>query len=271
MASEEYLLDPLGRAALVDLEAREFLSHREAKAVLERRERFELGLASRSPSKAAFLRFVAYELKLDALLAARRKRRPNNRGPGDHFASRHVAALYERALSRFGDDLDLWLEYATFQRRQDHPKAAGRVLARACRARPAEPRAWVAAAQWEHRDRGNPAGARRGGLARCLRDTRSLGAGRGAAAGRDADIPSARRGGSRAGARKLLQRGLRFNATSAALWHHYFHFELKYVDQVRRPASEISASARRRPFRLILVASDCGVALGPTRQTRARR
>ena len=83
------------------------------------------------------------------------------RGPGDHFQARRIAALYERALSRFGDDSKLWLDYVSYLKKTNQPKAVGRVLARACRANATSLDPWLAAARWELKDRGNATAARR--------------------------------------------------------------------------------------------------------------
>ena len=83
------------------------------------------------------------------------------RGPGDHFQARRIAALYERALSRFGDDSRLWLDYVSYLKKTNQPKAVGRVLARACRANATSLDPWLAAARWELKDRGNATAARR--------------------------------------------------------------------------------------------------------------
>jgi len=199
MTSESYVLDPLGRSALADLEERKLVTHGEARSVLERRERLELNLSARQPTKAAYMRAITFEEKCDALLKVRRdKKRHVKRGPGDHFQSRRIAALYERALSRFGSDSPLWLEYVTFLKRTNQPKAVGRVLARACRANATSLDPWLAAAKWELRDRGNATAARR-----------------------------------------LLQRALRFNGEKGALWAHYISFELNYVDTLRKRSAAL--------------------------------
>jgi hypothetical protein len=174
----------------------------ECKAILVKRERFELALADAAPTKASFLRYVAYELKLDEVIRHRKgaaKRR--TRGVGDFFCVRHAYALYERALSRW-DDLDLWLEYVALASKNGAPKMVGRLFARATAAHATEPRLWVRAAQWEYADQGNARGARR-----------------------------------------LLQRGLRFNGKDARLWNQYLSFELRYLDQLRKRRDTLQVRA----------------------------
>ena len=95
MTSESYVLDPLGRSALADLEERKLLTHGEARSVLEKRERLELNLSETRPTRAAYTRAIAYEEKCDALLSVRRAKKVSiKRGPGDHFQARRIAALY---------------------------------------------------------------------------------------------------------------------------------------------------------------------------------
>ena len=199
MTSESYVLDPLGRSALADLEERKLLTHGEARSVLEKRERLELNLSETQPTRAAYARAIAYEEKCDALLSVRRAKKVSiKRGPGDHFQSRRIAALYERALSRFGDDSKLWLDYVSYLKKTNQPKAVGRVLARACRANATSLEPWLAAARWELKDRGNATAARR-----------------------------------------LLQRALRFNGEKHELWSHYIAFELSYVERLRKRSAAL--------------------------------
>ena len=189
MSSESIVQDPLGRSALIDLEERGILSRAEARSVLARRERFEVELGGSKPTRASFLRYVVYELKLDRIRASRTRRLASGkRGPGDFFCVRHVYALYERALARFPEDLDLWLEYVAYAKRNKAPKMVGRLLARALQRHGTRPELWVHAAKWELLDQGNARGARR-----------------------------------------MLQRGLRLHKTNVELWASYFSFEVKYV------------------------------------------
>ena len=150
MSSESIVQDPLGRSALIDLEERGILSRAEARSVLARRERFEVELGGAKPTRASFLRYVVYELKLDRIRASRTRRLAGGkRGPGDFFCVRHVYALYERALARFPEDLDLWLEYVAYAKRNKAPKMVGRLLARALQRHGTRPELWVRAAKWE--------------------------------------------------------------------------------------------------------------------------
>ncbi|KAK7253703.1 hypothetical protein SO694_00002351 [Aureococcus anophagefferens] len=90
MSSESIVQDPLGRSALIDLEERGILSRAEARSVLARRERFEVELGGSKPTRASFLRYVVYELKLDRIRASRTRRLAGGkRGPGDFFGVRH--------------------------------------------------------------------------------------------------------------------------------------------------------------------------------------
>jgi len=225
MTSESYVLDPLGRSALADLEERKLMTHGEARSVLEKRERLELNLSATQPTRAAYARAIAYEEKCDALLSVRRAKKVSiKRGPGDHFQARRIAALYERALSRFGDDSRLWLDYVSFLKKTNQPKAVGRVLARACRANATSLEPWLAAARWELKDRGNATAARR-----------------------------------------LLQRALRFNGEKFELWSHYIAFELSYVERLRKRSAalgtpspeveltEVAVEAARAAFQAVAV------------------
>ena len=205
MSSESIVQDPLGRSALIDLEERGILSRAEARSVLARRERFEVELGGSKPTRASFLRYVVYELKLDRIRASRTRRLASGkRGPGDFFCVRHVYALYERALARFPEDLDLWLEYVAYAKRNQAPKMVGRLLARALQRHGTRPELWVHAAKWELLDQGNARGARR-----------------------------------------MLQRGLRLHKTNVELWASYFSFEVKYVATLaaRRDALGVADSA----------------------------
>jgi len=112
---------------------RRSLTQAEAKAVIKRRTHFEYALKRRIPRKADFLRYVEYELNLEAL-RRRRKARLGTTTSGtsisDHAGVRRVHFIFDRALRKFGGDVRLWLQYFDFAQRAGSTHALGRLLAR---------------------------------------------------------------------------------------------------------------------------------------------
>ena len=105
----------------------------EVKAVVKRRTHFEYALKRRIARKADFLRYIEYEINLEAL----RKRRKDRLGSiitgasiSDHAGHRRIHFIFERLLRRFKGDVRLWLQYIDFARRTGSLNALGRIMAR---------------------------------------------------------------------------------------------------------------------------------------------
>jgi hypothetical protein len=194
----------------------------EIRAIVQKRKDFEYLLVRRSPEKADFLRYIAYELSLDALRIKRKARLGMHAGmcsfgseryhyhctgikhtmDADHGAVRTVHLLFDRALRRFKADPAMWLQWVDFAMRSDGGKALAKIFPQALQLLPRSVDLWLQAAGWSFDGQGAVAEAR-----------------------------------------MYLQRGLRVNPSSQRLWLAYFRLECLYILRVRARRSLLGLDA----------------------------
>jgi U3 small nucleolar RNA-associated protein 6 len=136
---------------LDDLERRGLFTRAEFADIVRRRRYFEFRLRRRSPLRADFLDYIAYELRLDALRNLRkraiiraaadeeedghqeeeddheggkkRRKKKNKKWAksiSDVAGTLRVLDIYRLATTRFKGDLDLWFQYLEFCRSKRH-------------------------------------------------------------------------------------------------------------------------------------------------------
>jgi len=206
-----------------DLEKKKIFNKAELNSIINKRKRFEYFLARRIPKKIDFLRYIEFELNLDALrkkrkdriIAAAKANQKLLKSKGDdktqediekseylvslmrvtlsdYSILRHVHSLYNRALKRFPGDVELWVQYLEWAQKSSNSKLLGKVFPRVISLHPTKDIFWVMAASWEFEKNGNALSGR-----------------------------------------TLLQRGLRINSESKKLWLEYFRLELLYLEKLR--------------------------------------
>jgi U3 small nucleolar RNA-associated protein 6 len=180
---------------LEELERSGIFSPEEIKEIVRRRRSMEYKLQRRPVRKGDFLRAINYELNLDRLRKARKKRLgvTSTRRDAEFGIQDRVHSLYKRAVKRFKADIRLWLQYIEFCRESHHRLSLGRVLGEALALHPGKPGLWVMAAQFQFEDQHDPSAAR-----------------------------------------STMQQGLRSNPTSTHLWLEYFRMELMHVDKMKK-------------------------------------
>ncbi|KAH9533312.1 hypothetical protein CY35_18G045200 [Sphagnum magellanicum] len=153
---------------LEDLESRKLFSRSEIKEIVRKRRDFEYMLKRPSTLKRDYLRYVQYETELENVRRARKKVISHNllskgekwRGSlCDRASAMRIMFIYERAVTRFKGDLDLWfrfLEYCRAQGSRRFQKAATKAL----RLHPTVPGLWIYAAAWEFEHNLNVTAAR---------------------------------------------------------------------------------------------------------------
>ena len=175
--------------------------------IVKKRTDFEYALKRRAPKKADFLRYIEYELNVEALRKKRRDRLyPRHHGGkkggkttmtqvkwthSDHAGVRRIHHLFDRFTRKFHGELEVWLEYIRFATESKSYRAVGRIFARAIQLHPRRSEIWMLAANWEWEENGSVTAAR-----------------------------------------TLLQRALRLNADARPLWLHYFTLELMFLVKI---------------------------------------
>jgi U3 small nucleolar RNA-associated protein 6 len=195
-------------APLRDLMDRNIFSEEETKAIVARRRESEYLLRRLTARKADFLRYIEAEQgleKLRQLRTVQRKRdhrktvnvdgtiQKEKQHIGDVHIVKHVHLLFVRALRKFRADLSMHLLHADFCKEQKSWNRLGKVYTEALQVFPRRTGLWIEAAGHEFF-----------GPNRNVRN-----------------------------ARILLQRALRFHATSEDLWMEYFSLELHYVQTLK--------------------------------------
>ncbi|KAI1319436.1 U3 snoRNP protein [Mortierella claussenii] len=188
-----------------DLEQKGIFSKKEIASIIKKREKFEYALKRRISKKADFLRYIEYEMNLEALRKKRRARMVSNtkQSISDYAGPRRIYFIYKRCLTKFKGDISIWLQYINYAKKTGASRTLGKIFAQAIQLHPTNEKMWILAAAWEWEENANIVAAR-----------------------------------------VLLQRALRLNTTTESLWHEYFRLELVYIAKIlaRREVLGIDAT-----------------------------
>ncbi|KAF9164975.1 U3 snoRNP protein [Actinomortierella ambigua] len=189
-----------------DLEQKGIFSKVELASIIKKREKFEYALKRRITKKADFLRYIEYEMNLEALRKKRRARMISDtkQSISDYAGPRRIFFIYKRCLTKFHGDISIWLQYISYAKTNSATRMLSKIFAQALQLHPSNAKLWILAAAWEWEENANIVAAR-----------------------------------------TLLQRAIRLNTTTQSLWHEYFRLELVYIAKIlaRRQILGIDASA----------------------------
>ncbi|KAG0226056.1 U3 snoRNP protein [Actinomortierella wolfii] len=188
-----------------DLEQKGIFSKVELASIIKKREKFEYALKRRVTKKADFLRYIEYEMNLEALRKKRRARMVSDtkQSISDYAGPRRIFFIYNRCLTKFHGDISIWLQYINYAKANGASRMLSKIFAKALQLHPSNAKLWILAAAWEWEENANIVAAR-----------------------------------------TLLQRAIRLNTTTQSLWHEYFRLELVYIAKIlaRRQILGIDAS-----------------------------
>ncbi|CAI5744794.1 unnamed protein product [Peronospora destructor] len=177
---------------LEDLQARKIFSADEIRQIVEKRRGFEYSLQRVPMRKIDAMRYIEYELKLDALRAARKERLGLEKVTlGDTAGVKRVHNIFDRVLFKHRGSVELWLQYVAFCKREGSSRVLSAVFSRALQSHPRNAQLWIEAASYEF--------------------------------GVNLNVDSAR---------VLMQRAVRLNKHNQKLWLEYFRLELLYVQKL---------------------------------------
>jgi U3 small nucleolar RNA-associated protein 6 len=150
-------------------------------AIVKQRRNFEYRLKRRIVKKIDFIRYIEYEMNLEALRQKRVRRMMKHRRHADstvttttstttrkelpmkhsdHAIIRRIHFIFDRAVNKFKGDLDLWQRYVEFAKSTGAKKALGRIYSKCTQLLPREPRFWIDASFWEFEHQNNIYSAR---------------------------------------------------------------------------------------------------------------
>ncbi|KAG9084939.1 U3 snoRNP protein, partial [Ceratobasidium sp. UAMH 11750] len=181
---------------LKEFEEKGIFSKSETHAILKQRTTFESALIRRVALKSDYIKYVQYEITLEALRKKRVERMnvtETKTSLCDYSIIRRQFYILERAVRKFKNDVPLWIHYIELAKSNKARALVGKLCARALSLHPTSPPLYVIAASHELDNTHSPTGAR-----------------------------------------TLLQRGLRVNPESIALWAEYVRMELGYCEGLRR-------------------------------------
>ncbi|ETO64412.1 hypothetical protein F444_18048 [Phytophthora nicotianae P1976] len=177
---------------LEDLQARKIFSADEIRQIVDKRRGFEYSLQRMPLRKIDAMRYIEYELKLDALRAARKERLGLVKVTlGDTAGTKRVHNIFDRVLFKHRGSVELWLQYVAFCKREGSSRVLSAVFSRALQSHPRSAELWIEAASYEF--------------------------------GVNLNVESAR---------VLMQRAIRLNKHNQKLWLEYFRLELLYVQKL---------------------------------------
>ncbi|GMF31242.1 unnamed protein product [Phytophthora lilii] len=177
---------------LEDLQARKLFSADEIRQIVDKRRGFEYALKRVPLRKIDAMRYIEYELKLDALRAARKERMGLVKVTlGDTAGTKRVHNIFDRVLFKHRGSVELWLQYVAFCKREGSSRVLSAVFSRALQSHPRSAELWIEAASYEF--------------------------------GVNLNVDSAR---------VLMQRAIRLNRHNQKLWLEYFRLELLYVQKL---------------------------------------
>uniref|UniRef100_M4B5E6 U3 small nucleolar RNA-associated protein 6 n=1 Tax=Hyaloperonospora arabidopsidis (strain Emoy2) TaxID=559515 RepID=M4B5E6_HYAAE len=177
---------------LEDLQVRKLFSADEIRQVVDKRRGFEYSLRRVPLRKIDAMRYIEYELKLDALRAARKTRLGLEKVTlSDVAGVKRVHNIFDRVLFKYRGSVELWLQYVAFCKREGSSRVLSSVFSRALQSHPRSAQLWIEAASYEFSVNLN--------------------------------VDSAR---------VLMQRAIRLNKHHQKLWLEYFRLELLYVQKL---------------------------------------
>lgn len=146
---------------LKDLQERLVFSAAEIKQIAKKRSDLEFKLHKKISKNIDFRRYIEYETILHQL-ATKRKARLNTPGwsLSDYSMVRRIHGIYQKALRKFRDDIQLWVQYFEWSRDVKSSKVMGKSFAKAIQLHPAKPIFWIMAANWEFTENHDMSSAR---------------------------------------------------------------------------------------------------------------
>ena len=132
---------------LADLEENKIFSAAELQKMMKTRKGYEIEIISKNANLTQFRRYIQHEIAVESLKRLRQsKLNIKKLGVSNFSIIRRAHYLYTRALKKFSNDKDLWLEHIKFCADSGSVNSLNKVIMRALRYHPREAAFWSLAA-----------------------------------------------------------------------------------------------------------------------------
>ncbi|KAJ5891087.1 U3 small nucleolar RNA-associated protein 6 [Penicillium subrubescens] len=131
---------------LKEYERKKLFTKDEITSIIKKRSDFEHKLNARGAAPIDFVRYFEYEMNLENL----RKKRVKRMGirTAGHSGQRRIYFILDRATRKFHGDLNLWIQYIEYARKQKANKKLSIIFTDALRFHPTSAELWVYAAKY---------------------------------------------------------------------------------------------------------------------------
>ncbi|KAJ5723190.1 RNA-processing protein HAT helix [Penicillium malachiteum] len=143
---------------LKEYEQKKLFSKDEITSIIKKRSDFEHKLNARGAKPLDFLRYVEYEINLETL-RKKRVKRMGIRNLG-HNGQRRIFFILDRATRKFHGDINLWIQYIEYTRKQKAFKKLSSIITDAVRLHPTNAELWIYAAKYVLEDHADMSQAR---------------------------------------------------------------------------------------------------------------
>ncbi|KAJ5294069.1 hypothetical protein PENANT_c009G02316 [Penicillium antarcticum] len=130
---------------LKEYERKGIFNKDEISSIVKKRSDFEHKINARGAQPVDFVRYAEYEMNLDSL-RKKRVKRLGIRSAG-HSGQRRIFFVLDRATRKFQGDLNLWVQYIEYARKQKAHKKLTMIFTDALRLHPTSAELWVYAAK----------------------------------------------------------------------------------------------------------------------------
>ncbi|CAH1793560.1 unnamed protein product [Owenia fusiformis] len=139
---------------LEQMERVKLFTKEEARSILKKRKAYEYKLRRKSKLKEDFLQYIQYEINVLNLVRKRRQKigYTFKRVEIDVAIVQRIHKLFQLALSRFQDDVKLWLSHIQFSKQRGEKASVSRIYNQMLQIHTRKPELWILAAKWEMED-----------------------------------------------------------------------------------------------------------------------
>ncbi|KAK9458022.1 U3 small nucleolar RNA-associated protein 6-domain-containing protein [Dipodascopsis uninucleata] len=146
---------------LEDLQKKGVFNKEEIASIMKRRSDFEHRIISRGSKQSDYLKYIEYEMNLEALRKRRIKRLGIQSSSISEWAgTRRIYFVFDRATKKFSGDISLWIQFLEFTKQQKANNVSSKIFNTVLRLHPLVPSLWILAAQYEIDENGNVEAAR---------------------------------------------------------------------------------------------------------------